>query len=66
MGGQCRRKQAGTAAVRSFARAPAPHQPSAACLNMMGLIHSRRSPPGRRCPKVRVYPATSGSPNLLP
>ena len=28
--------------------------PAAAHLNMMGLIHSRRSPPASRCPKVRV------------
>jgi len=35
-------------------------------LNMMGLIHSQRSPLGRRMPNVRVYPAISGSPNLLP
>lgn len=35
-------------------------------LNIMGLIHSRRSPLGSRMPKVRVYPASTGSPNLLP
>lgn len=35
-------------------------------LNMMGLIHSLLEPSGMRMPKVRVYPATKGSPNLLP
>mmetsp|Transcript_80009 Transcript_80009/g.214132 ORF Transcript_80009/g.214132 Transcript_80009/m.214132 type:complete len:415 (-) Transcript_80009:1264-2508(-) len=32
----------------------------------MGLIHSRRSPPKVRSPKLRVKPQMSGSPNLLP
>ena len=34
--------------------------------NMIGLIHSRRSPSGRRSPRARVYPRITGSPNLLP
>mmetsp|Transcript_7001 Transcript_7001/g.16332 ORF Transcript_7001/g.16332 Transcript_7001/m.16332 type:complete len:385 (-) Transcript_7001:1155-2309(-) len=34
--------------------------------NMIGLSHSRLSPAGVRCPKVRAKPHSTGSPNLLP
>ena len=34
--------------------------------NMMGLIHSLRSPFFNRWPNDRQYPAMRGSPNLFP
>ena len=40
-------------------------QPTPA-VNMTGLSHSTRSPLGRRCPKERAKPHTTGSPYLLP
>ena len=35
-------------------------------VNIMGLIHSTLSLLGRRCPKERAKPHTTGSPYLLP